>query len=147
MDWNVVASGATAIGVVLIFWQIRLAAELARSQFEDSINEQFRGLAKEIPVDALIGRTVPPYQWSHTREIIYNYLDLSNEQVFLRMKKRVRKDPWHDWCAGISENLQKPAFQDVWREVKEAAPGTFTFLERLEENGYSIDPARWKKAA
>ena len=94
-----------------------------------------------IPVDALIGKPVSDDQSDDVRELVYNYLDLSNEQVYLRSKKRVTKDTWKDWCTGIQENLQRPAFQTVWSEVKSEAPGTFTFLEALERHQFTLDPA------
>ena len=95
-------------------------------------------------MDALIGKTVSGPAKSDTRELIYNYLDLCNEQVFLRKKKKIRKDTWNDWCAGIQENLNKPAFHEVWAEIKHEAPGTFGFLEALEYNQFSNDIRKWK---
>ena len=92
----------------------------------------------------LIGRMVPQQQWRDTRELIYNYLDLCNEQVFLRSRRRIRTDTWRDWAAGIRSHLQKPCFQKVWLEVKEESPGWFSFLERLEQDEFEIDPVKWR---
>jgi len=66
--------------------------------------------------------------------------DLSNEQIYLRKKGRVRKDTWEDWKKGIQANLSKPAFLDVWNEVKDKSPGTFSFLEALEKRNFNFDP-------
>lgn len=143
MDWATIASVATAIGVAIGVWQIREASNLAQAQFEDSLDQQYRDLAHGIPVDALIGKAVKHHQAYETRELIYNYLDLCNEQIFLRKKKRVRRDTWHDWCSGIKANLNKQAFQAVWIEVKQEAPGTFSFLEQLETLNFKTDPCAW----
>ncbi len=143
IDWNTLASFATAILVGVGVWEIRQGSGIAQAQFEDSLDQQYRNLSKEIPVDALIGKNVPKHQWPQTRELIFNYLDLCNEQVFLRQKKRIRKDTWLDWCTGIRSHLQKPAFQKVWSEVKTESPTSFSFLELLESENFSADPARW----
>ena len=148
MDWNgiatAVASVATAIGVGIGAWQIRENSKLAQTQFEDSLDQQYRQLSMTIPVNALIGKPVSEAQWQETRECIYNYLDLCNEQVYLRHQRRIRPDTWRDWAQGIEANLSKQAFSDIWAEVKAEAPATFSSLERLETAGFAEDPATWK---
>lgn len=97
----------------------------------------------DIPVDALIDKPVDDRS-GKLREIIYNYLDLCNEQIYLRKIKRISKNRWKDWNIGIKDNLSKPAFKVVWDEIKKTAPNTFTALESLEKNKFKIDPARCK---
>ncbi len=143
IDWTSIASIATAIGIFLAVFELRGNWKLSQSQFEDSLDQQYRELAKGIPVDALIGKTVTTEKKEITRELIYNYFDLSNEQVFLRKRRRIRKDTWLDWCAGIQAHLQKVEFQNVWQEMKTESPQTFTFLEKLEETNFEGDPAQW----
>jgi len=96
MDWSTIASIATAVGV-----EFRDSKNLAQSTFEDSSDQQYRDLAMSIPVDALIGKATPDDRKMDVRGLIYNFLDLSNEQVSLRKKNRITKDAWHDWCSGI----------------------------------------------
>lgn len=143
IDWNSIVSVFTAIGVLVAAFQLRVSSKIAQSEFEDSIDQQYRELAKDIPVDALIGKTVSDDKKLFTRELIYNYLDLCNEQVFLRKKRRVRKDTWADWLTGIESNLAKSEFKKVWTEIKCESPETFTFLEKLEESEFDEDPAKW----
>ena len=143
IDWNSIVSIFTAIGVLVAAFQLRVSSKIAQSEFEDSIDQQYRELAKGIPVDALIGKTVSSDKIEFTRELIYNYLDLCNEQIFLRKKKRVRKDTWADWCSGIESNLGKSEFRKVWSEIKLESPKTFTFLEKLEESKFKEDPIKW----
>lgn len=144
IDWNSLVSIATAIGVFIAAFQLRTSSKIAQTEFEDSIDQQYRDLARGIPVDALIGKGVSEDKRDLTRELIYNYLDLCNEQIFLRRKKRIRKDTWVDWCTGIESNLLKKEFAKIWLEVKSESPKTFTFLERLEKAQFKGDPARWK---
>jgi len=143
VDWNSIVSIFTAIGVLVAAFQLRVSSKIAQSEFEDSIDQQYRELAKGIPVDALIGKTVSNDKVELTRELIYNYLDLCNEQIFLRKKKRVRKDTWVDWCSGIESNLSKSEFKKVWSEIKLESPKTFTFLEKLEKSNFKEDPIKW----
>ena len=143
IDWVLIASSLTAIGVVIAAWEIRQGWKLSQTQFEDSLDQQYRELAKGIPVDALIGKNVREEQKELTRELIYNYLDLSNEQVFLRQKNRIRKDTWLDWCSGINSHLGKTEFQSVWQEIKAESPNTFSFLEKLEVTNFKGDPKTW----
>jgi hypothetical protein len=143
--WDTIAALATAVGVLIAAWQIRESRKLSQSSFEDTLDQQYRDLAHGIPVDALIGRPVNASQETETRELIYNYLDLCNEQVFLRKKNRITQETWKDWCAGIESHLQKVAFKQVWEEIKAQSPGSFSFLEKLENEGFSIDPREWER--
>ena len=72
MDWlsivGSVASVATAIGVFVAGWQIRLAKQLARTQFEDTLTQQFREIIWKIPVDALIGLEISEDHYQQTRD-------------------------------------------------------------------------------
>mgnify|MGYP000207760153 CR=1 FL=1 len=145
INWNTFAAIATALGVLVGANQMRQNGKLAQSAFEDTLDQQYRNLSMEIPVDALIGKDVSQSQKDKTRECIYNYLDLSNEQCFIRKKGRVTPDTWNDWCTGIKANLGKPAFKVVWDEVKSEAPGTFSFLEKLENLDFNSDPRTWAK--
>jgi hypothetical protein len=90
----------------------------------------------QIPVDALLGRAIPDDERRKVREIIYNYLDLCNEQAYLRNKGRITDARWNEWKQGMENNIKKPAFKDVWDEVKGEAPETFTSLKELEDNNF-----------
>jgi len=144
VNWNTIASIATSIGVGIAAWQIWESRKLAQTKFEDSFDQQYRSLAMGIPVDALIGRAVDHEEKQDVREKIYNYLDLCNEQIYLRKKKRIRYSRWAVWRDGMKENLEKTAFREVWEEVKKESPQTFSFLTQLEEHSYMCDPAKWK---
>lgn len=145
MTLDNIASIATALGVAIAAWQIRESRKISQSTFEDSLDQQYRKLAMQIPVDALIGKAVPEGKKAEVREIIYNYLDLCNEQIYLRAKDRIKEERWKDWQEGIMENLKKPAFREVWEEVKELSPTTFSFISKFESQHFSGDPAEWPK--
>jgi hypothetical protein len=140
-----IASIATALGVAVAAWQIWESRSLAQTTFEDSLEQQYRNLAMQIPVDVLLGKTIAEEKKSEIREIIYNYLDLCNEQIYLRVKKRVRKNRWKDWQDGIKQHLKNPSFIEVWEEIKKESPLSFTFLTKLEECDFNCDPAKNNK--
>ena len=143
MDWTSIASIATSVGVFVAAWRIRESRKLSMASFEDSFDQQYRILSHEIPVDALIGESLEGEVRKKARESIYNYLDLCNEQIYLRMKCRISTERWQEWRSGIKGNLQRTVFQEVWQEVKRNAPETFTFLERLELEKFESDPKNW----
>jgi hypothetical protein len=97
MDWNMITSIATAIAVFIAAWQLRETRKLSESAFEDSFDEKYRQLAFSIPVDALLSKKVDKDKIEIAREGVYNYLDLSNEQIYLRKKKRVSYERWIEW--------------------------------------------------
>lgn len=108
IDWNIVssiatgvASLATAIGVCFGAWQIKIGKEQAQAAFEDGLDQQYRSLSMELPVSVLIGEPVDEGDRERVRELIYNYLDLANEQVYLRAKGRISKHTWASWSSGI----------------------------------------------
>lgn len=95
IGWNAMSSIATAIGslvtaigVAFVGVQIRITKKHAQAKFEDSMDQQYRILSMGIPVDVLMG------QEKEVRELIYNYLDLSNEQIYLRAKECISSLTW-----------------------------------------------------
>jgi hypothetical protein len=149
MDWKDVppwlsaASGVvSALGVVLVFFQLRLAKRLAQSQFEDSLAREYRELAAKLPTKALLGQALTEDEYLSSTDELFRYFDLSNEQVFLRQRKRVSFSTWQNWCSGIRSNLKRPAFARAWEELKTGCT-SFEELRRLETESFESDPARW----
>jgi hypothetical protein len=147
-DWNMISSIATAIsaiigaiGVVFMAWQFYIGKKQDQASFEDSIVVQYRELSMNLPVDILIGEEVKENERGIVRELIYNYLDLSNEQVLYRAKGRISKQTWRCWSLGIKAHMERPAFKEVFEEVKSAAG--FTYLSRLNDCAFSEDPKNW----
>lgn len=148
IDWNIVSSAATAIaslataiGVCFGAWQIKIGKEQAQATFEDGLDQQYRSLSMELPVSVLIGEPVAEEDRERVRELIYNYLDLANEQVYLRAKGRISKHTWASWCSGIQLLLEKPTFSEVYLEVIEKS--NFTYLSRLVDSEFGSDPDGW----
>jgi hypothetical protein len=104
---------------------------------------QYREILKTIPINALLGEELSPEEFKAAENGIYHYLDLSNEQVFLRQNKRVSSETWKIWCDGIKANLSRKAFEEVWKRIKEAIPDNFLELQKLEAD-FTADPRKWK---
>jgi hypothetical protein len=138
------ASVATAIGVFLAWRQLRLTKEQAITQFEDSMAKEYRELAAKIPTKALLGEALNAEEYEKTFDEFYHYIDLSNEEVFLRQQGRISQETWSNWLDGIKSNLSRPAFRKAWEEIKSQAKDSFKELRDLEASGFKDDPLKWK---
>lgn len=129
------ASLATTLGIPVAAWQLRESRKLAQVEFEDSLDQQYRELARDIPYKVFLGDQLPEDDCEVTliKELIYNYLDLSNEQAYYHKQGRISADTWISWQQGILTNINKPGIAVVWEEVKTRAPGSFSNLEALEQ--------------
>jgi hypothetical protein len=140
------ASIATAVGVLFAWRQIRLTTNQAASSFEDELTAQYREIASRLPVAALLGETLNDSIQQNALSDFYRYIDLTNEQIFLRQQGRVRESTWANWAQGIRSHLGRPAFASAWSDIKARAPDSFTELRRLEKERFSSDPATWHPA-
>jgi hypothetical protein len=143
IDWTSVGSIATAIAVLIAAWQLRRGTVQARTDFEDDLSREYRELARSIPVNALLGRELPEPEFEEALPALYRYVDLSNEQVFLRMQGRICRATWNNWLDGIRSNFERPAFAMAWSRVKTNAKGSFSELRKLEDGQFKEDPRRW----
>lgn len=142
IDWNIVGSVGTALAVLVAAWEVRKSTQQARTDFEDELGQEYRQLAREIPVAAHLGAELTTHELESAFGIMYHYLDLSNQQVFLRMNGRIRRSTWVDWRDGIRSNLSKPAFAAAWQQVKNKSDN-FHELRRLESSNFREDPIVW----
>jgi len=134
------AFGTTA-GVVFAAVQLWRSKQQQVLRFEDEIAKEYRNIARMIPVEALLGKSLK--ENNDALNNIYTYIDFCNEQIFLRKKGRIRKTTWENWLEGIEANMKLPAFQEAWREIHKCLPELFTELQRLEREGFKSDPKRW----
>lgn len=141
--FEVLAAAATAIGVVVVAFQFRQAKIQAQTAFEDDYTRQYRDIIQRIPVRALLNEPLDIDAFEKALNEIYNYFDLTNEQIFLRKERRVTTATWVNWCDGIASNMALPAFGRAWVLVEDQAPDYFEELRRLREGGYQEDPLDW----
>jgi hypothetical protein len=154
VDWAAVGSVATAVGAVgtavaavFIRMQLRDGQQQAQSAFEDQLEREYRELIAELPVGALLGADPETPLPPETLGVFYRYIDLTNQQVFLRCQNRIRLETWTNWCEGIAHQLRRPAFEAAWLQIKDQATEDFSELRRLERSGFTDDPFQWASDA
>lgn len=140
---NASASVATAAGVFIAVWQIKLQIRQQITDFEDDFDQEYREIALALPIEALLGESLPPEKQADCLEQFHRYFDLLNQQVFLRQAKRISDPRWEIWLDEIKINLAKPAFRSAWEEIKSRAPGEFILLRRLESTAFDTNPEDW----
>ena len=138
-----ISSVVTAIGVGIAASQLIASQRQSITQFEDALNREYREIIQKIPIKALLGEELSEQEYQKSLDNFYYYIDLTNEQIFLRKKRRVRKSTWQNWCDGIHSNLSRPAFYRAWEEIKRRSDRNFQELRMLEERNYMSDPAKW----
>jgi hypothetical protein len=146
MVWEVVeaiAESITAIGVFVAVYQLWMTKKANQTQFEDDLTKQYREITKMIPVKALLGAELTPGEMAEAEHGLYHYLDLTNEQIFLRQYNRICEETWIFWRDGIKSNLARPAFNKAWEDFKRSAPNNFKELRQLEKSDFEDDPKSW----
>jgi len=148
MNWieilGAFSSTATAIAVFFAWWQIKSSKNQNRTQFEDGLTREYQELAQKFPVKALLGEQLDETSYNDSFHLFYHYVDLSNEQIFLRSKNRISKSTWENWQDGIRSNLSLPALQKAWQEIDKKSPTRFDGLRTLNISEFKTDPLEWK---
>ena len=118
-EWiSAIANCVMVIGVLLVFFQIRLAKQQATTSFEDTMAKEYRELAAKIPTKVLLGEDLTEEEYRDTFDEFYHYVDLSNEEAFLWKRGRISAETWTYWLDGIRSNLSMPSFKRAWTEIK-----------------------------
>jgi hypothetical protein len=150
MNWidifTAVASAGTTVGVFLAWWQIKASRQLHRTAFEDSLAREYREITKDIPVKALLGEELDSAEHSQNLKCFYRYIDLTNDQIFLRQQGRVGAATWENWRDGIKTLMSMPAFSEAWKEIKGKPTTKFDELRTLENQVYQGDPYYWEES-
>ncbi|EPJ42945.1 MAG: hypothetical protein OFPII_44290 [Osedax symbiont Rs1] len=137
---------ATTFGVIIAVWQLIKNNEQQRTSFEDSLNKEYREIVRRIPYKALIGEELTISEKDTANNEIYNYMDLCNEQIYLRISNRVRKNTWNNWQDGMQTNFSLKAFERTSTEVFKKLPSNFLELKKVKRLGYKTDPKNWKRS-
>ncbi len=141
---SAVAASVSALAVILAMLQLRTTKAINQLEFEDGLNKEYRDLVARIPTKALLGSGLSPQEYQDAFNELYRYVDLCNQQVFLRRQKRISSDVWGQWCAGIQYNLESlQTFKRAWSDIKGRCD-SFKELRKLEKNKFKDDPAQWE---
>lgn len=141
VDWFVaqaLSDQVSIVGVVIgglglsgIFLQLSQQSAQSQTSFEDLFDERYRQIISAIPTKAMFGADLTDEEFGGAFDDLYHYIDLSNEQVFLLQRGRVRRKTWKYWRAGILSNLKRPAFRRAWAEISNKAPDDFSELRSI----------------
>jgi hypothetical protein len=130
---ELLANGATAIGVVFAAYQLLQAKRQAQLQFEDSLNSQYRALLTDLPLAAMLGKPLSDADLEKWLPVFYRYFDLSNEQAYLHRRGRISHAAWSTWEEGIQQNLARAAFSQAWARLLPDLDGSFDDLKPLAQ--------------
>jgi hypothetical protein len=120
--FTAVGSIATAAGVIAAFVQLRLNGKQARFTFEESLIARYHHIVAAMPVWAFFDTELTHEQKAEiaansTLSAFYRYLDLCNEQIYLRQQQWLDDATWREWRQGIVANLRRPAFRWAWEHL------------------------------
>lgn len=134
-----IASVLTGIGAVLIVHRIKQNSRQFQRDFEDELTREYRELTKEMPVEMLLDESKPLTE--EELNLLYNYVDLTNQQVWLRSDGRVSKETWLNWRDGIRSNFRRENFRRGWAVIYwRTGSGTFEELAMFFERDSVGDP-------
>lgn len=134
----------TLVGVAVALCQFRKNNKQQVTNFEDSLTKEYREIVRRIPYKALVGDKLSSQERVYAYNEVYNYMDLCNEQVFLRKSGRVGKATWGNWQEGMSTNFDLEVFKEASEEVFKKLDDNFEDLKRVKKALYRTDPRCWK---
>ncbi|MDO8437504.1 MAG: hypothetical protein Q7S69_05015 [Nitrosomonadaceae bacterium] len=122
---------ATALAVGVAAFQLRAAHKQSITSFEDSLTKEYREVASNLPLKALLGESLEDREHQDHLKYFYRYFDLCNEQAFLHKVGRISDPTWKFWQDGILTNLRRPAFARAWCEIAHRANDDFSELRAI----------------
>lgn len=125
-------------------WQIIRNNMQQKTSFEDSLTKEYREIVRRIPYRALVGDELCEKERALAYNEIYNYMDLCNEQIFLRMSGRIRKKTWNNWQEGMLTNFSLAVFERANQQIFDKLKHNFSELKRVKDSGCQTDPKSWK---
>lgn len=142
IPWDLIIPAATPVSVLFLVYQLWQRKKQFTTEFEDKLTSDYRDIVYEIPVDALLDDSdIEGYEGE--LKDYYRYIDLSNDQVFLRQEGRISKSTWENWRVGIENNMNRDDFERAWSDIKHRSPNSFNELRKLRDPNTRNDPLYW----
>jgi hypothetical protein len=142
---NAITGAATALGVAVAAWQLWLNTRQSRVTFEDALTREYRDIAQHLPLQALLGEPLNETDLENSLHLFYRYIDLTNEQLFLRQRRRIGSYTWRNWRDGITMNMSLPVFQQAWSALSKKPVKRFSELGRAMDERFTKDPRQWSQ--
>lgn len=142
---NWITAVATVCGSLFVGFQLKTSKDIAQQEFENSMAKEYRTLVNRLPIKAMLGQELSEDEYQKAFDEFFHYIDLSNEQVFLRQQGNIGQEIWTNWREGIKFNITElPAFEKAWKEIKESLDkidkNVFQELRWLEDHHFEGDP-------
>lgn len=142
VDTQLLVTLATPASVLILAYQLWQRKRQFTTEFEDRLTDQYRDVVLEIPVESLLDDNSRD-DYAGDLKHYYRYVDLTNEQIFLRQEGRVSKSTWENWKAGIESNLNKSDFENAWEEISRRASDSFNEMRKFQDEDFHDDPRYW----
>lgn len=128
---SMIADIAAAAALFVAAWQLVLVSNQNVTSFEDSFAREYRELVAKIPTKVFLNDPLTEDEYIQYFDEMYHYIDLCNEQAFLRKSGRISEKTWIFWKDGIASNLRRPSFERAWSEIAHRANGDFSELREI----------------
>jgi hypothetical protein len=133
---------ATPISAAFVGYQIWQRGKQFTTQFEDDLDEKYRNIIYDLPIESLLD-TSDSEEYTGELKDYFRYIELCNQQIFLRQRGRITKSTWDDWSDGIDSNFKRTDFQTAWKEIKKETK-SFEELRKYLDSDYQDDPRYWE---
>lgn len=117
--------------MIVAAWQLFLAHKQSVMSFEDAFAREYRELVAKLPTKALLGEPLTNKEYANHFDEMYHYIDLCNEQAYLKKSGRISKKTWIFWEEGITSNMNRPAFDRAWAEISHRSNSDFSELRKI----------------
>ena len=109
------------IAVAALLWQINANTSQAKMQTYLTYTQRYQDIVINLPIGVESSTYNLPSDDDEKEKILRwlrAYFDLCSEQYHLNEKKLIDKKVWELWKGGMSDSLQKPAFQKSWISIQ-----------------------------
>lgn len=140
------------VGLGLTFYQLKQYEKGQKTALENDLNQEYRKIWREVDSQLLMdpeyGREGGNPLSENERDAIYSYVDLTNQQIFLRKRGRITNSRWKDWEAGMETMIKHPPIGETWEDIKKETNSEhgrdFDELRELESpKDFDTDPYYW----
>jgi hypothetical protein len=154
VNWDALEAIATALGFIAVVTELWLSRRQQRTALEDGLTRDYRELVPLLSHSLLVDgdavdlTTIPSKAPENVTDVL-RYVNLCNQQIFLRLQGRVSKATWEEWEAGIQANLTRPQIAHAWSYIRDHSEESYEQLAKLVlvwlSEGH-VDPYQWPEA-
>ncbi len=118
---NCIALVTALIAIFALLWQIWTSNKQSKMQTYLVYTQRYHDIAVNFPIGVESATFHLPQDEKEKENILRwlrAYFDLCSEQYYLNEKKLIDNKVWILWKGGMQDSLQKPAFQQAWKEIQ-----------------------------